>query len=294
MQIERNEVRTFSAVVEEGGFGRAAERLHVSQSAVSQTIANLEHKLNAVLIKRGRTPKLTEAGIRLHRYVQTVIHEESRTLDDIEQIKSGALSSLNLAMSSVVNRFFGRELVLEFCTKNPLTRLKCDVAPSREIVYGVDEGRWELGFGPFQHEMPGHFTTRACFDEQRFLVVHQSHPRLDVLRADPLKALQAVPLITSYLDDAAKRPGLERLRDLFASVWEVSHLDLRLALVEAGMGVTFVPDRLLVELAGFEKITGVDFATIDRSVGVYYRRHEPLSEGARRFLAVCEGRFPSG
>jgi DNA-binding transcriptional LysR family regulator len=48
MQIERNEIRTFSAVIEEGGFGRAAERLNVSQSAVSQTIANLEHKLNAV------------------------------------------------------------------------------------------------------------------------------------------------------------------------------------------------------------------------------------------------------
>lgn len=292
MQIERNEIRTFSAVIEEGGFGRAAERLNLSQSAISQTIANLEHKLNAVLIKRGRTPKLTEAGLRLHRYVQTVIHEESRTLDDIEQIKSGALSSLNLAMSSVVNRFYGRELVLEFCKQNPLTRLKCDVAPSREMVYGVDEGRWELGFGPLQHEMPGHFTARPCFDEQRLLVVHRSHPQRSALRKDPLDTLTGIPLITSYLDEAAKRPGLERLRDAFASVWEVSHLDLRLALVEAGMGVTFVPDRLLAELDGFEPIADVDFATIDRTVGVYYQRHEPLSEGARRFLALCEGRFP--
>ena len=52
MQIERHEIRVFSAVVEEGTFSRAAERLNVSQSAVSQTIANLEHKLDAVLIER--------------------------------------------------------------------------------------------------------------------------------------------------------------------------------------------------------------------------------------------------
>ena len=155
MQIERNEIRVFSAVVEEGGFSRAAERLNVSQSAVSQTIANLEHKLNAPLLLRGRKPTLTEAGIRLHSYAQNVIHEEALALEDIQQIKTGALSTLNLAMSSVINRFHGTQLMLEFCERNPLTRLKLDVAPSREIVAGVDEGRWELGFGPFQQQMPG-------------------------------------------------------------------------------------------------------------------------------------------
>ena len=51
MQIERHEIRVFSAVVEEGTFSRAAERLNVSQSAVSQTMANLGHKLDAVLIE---------------------------------------------------------------------------------------------------------------------------------------------------------------------------------------------------------------------------------------------------
>jgi|GEM_PF-2432175 len=45
MQIERNELRVLSAIVEEEGFGRAAERLNLSQSAVSQTMANLEHRL---------------------------------------------------------------------------------------------------------------------------------------------------------------------------------------------------------------------------------------------------------
>ena len=62
MQIERNEIRVFAAVVEEGGFSRAAERLHVSQSAVSQAVANLEHKLDTRLLLRRGQPRLTEAG----------------------------------------------------------------------------------------------------------------------------------------------------------------------------------------------------------------------------------------
>lgn len=291
MQIERNEIRVFSAVVEAGGFSRAAERLNVSQSAVSQTIANLEHKLNAPLLVRGRKPTLTEAGIRLHSYAQTVIHEEAIALEDIQQIKTGALSTLNLAMSSVVNRFHGTELMLEFCERNPLTRLKLDVAPGREIIAGVDEGRWELGFGPFQRQMPGHFVARGFFTEQRVLVVHRSHPKFELLMHDSNPTLTEVSLITSYLDDAAKRPGLERLRDLFGSVWEVSHLDLRLALVDAGKGVTFVPDTLLPEFDQLIPVPNLNFGTIERTVGIYYKRHQPLSEGAKRFVAICDARF---
>lgn len=291
MQIERNEIRVFSAVVESGGFSRAAERLNLSQSAVSQTVANLEHKLNTTLLIRGRQPKLTEAGLRLHRYAQTVIHEEQIALEDIQQIRTGALSTLNLAMSSAVNRSHGRELMLEFCERNPLTRLKLDVAPSREIVDGVDEGRWELGFGPFQQQMPGHFISRGFYQEQRVLVVHRAHPKFERLMYDPHSVLEEVTLITSYLDDAAKRPGLERLRDAFASVWEVSHLELRLALIEAGMGVSFVPDTLLAELDHLVPIPNLNFGTIERTVGLYYQRHKPLSEGAKRFVAICDTRF---
>ena len=49
MQIERHEIRILSAVVEEGGFSRAADRLNITQSAVSQAVANLEHKLRIII-----------------------------------------------------------------------------------------------------------------------------------------------------------------------------------------------------------------------------------------------------
>src|ERR1700692_1796951 len=56
MQIERHELRCFHAVIEAGGFSRAAERLDLSQSAVSQTIANLEHRLGTSLFRRATPP----------------------------------------------------------------------------------------------------------------------------------------------------------------------------------------------------------------------------------------------
>ena len=291
MQIERQEIRVFSAVVEEGGFGRAAETLDVSQSAVSQAIANLEHKLDTALLIRGRKLELTEAGKRFFSYTRTVINEESETLSDIKRIRTGALSTLNLAMSSTVNRFHGIRLLLEFSERNPLTSLKLDVAPSREMVYGVDEDRWELGFGPFQSRMPGHFECLDFYREQRMLVVHEHHPQFAELMADPLSHMLQQTLLTSYLDDAGKRPGNARIRDMVGDVWEVSHLELRLALCAAGKGVLYLSERLLNELPGYHHLSGLDISTFERDVGLYFKKHKALTEGAKRFIGICQREF---
>lgn len=291
MHIERNEIRCFHAVTEAGGFSRAAERLELSQSAVSQAIANLEHRLGAVLLRRSNPPQLTEAGIRLLRYAETVLNEERETLADIAQIKSGALSTLSLALSAPVNARFGIDLLRTFSERNPLTRLKVVVAPSREIVHGVSDGRWELGFGPLQHTMPDYFAVHPCFSETRRLVVARNHSSWEALRRDPQATLRTLPLVTSYIDDLTRRPGGERLRNAFASVWEISHMDLRLALVAEGKGVTYVSDLVCGLSDELVPIDGLPFSNIDRQVGVYHLRHQPLSQAGVRFLALCRERW---
>lgn len=291
MHIERNEIRCFHAVIEAGGFSRAAERLELSQSAVSQAIANLEHRLGAVLLRRSNPPQLTEAGIRLLRYAETILNEERETLADIAQIKSGALSTLSLALSAPVNARFGIDLLRTFSERNPLTRFKVVVAPSREIVHGVSDGRWELGFGPLQHTMPDYFAVHPCFSETRRLVVARNHPSRDALRRDPQATLRTLPLMTSYIDDLTRRPGGDRLRNAFASVWEVSHMDLRLALVAEGKGVTYVSNLVADLTDELVPIDGLSFSNIDRQVGLYHLRHQPLSQAGVRFLALCRERW---
>ena len=292
MQIERNELRCFHAVIEAGGFSRAAERLDLSQSAVSQTIANLEHRLGTSLLHRGSPPQPTEAGIRLLRFAETMLNEERETLADIGQIKSGALSTLSLALSPAANSRMGVALLKEFCERNPLTRLKVVVAPSREIVHGVAEGRWELGFGPFHHNMPAHFALHPCFSETRRLMIARDHPARGALMRDPTSTMRELPLLTSYLDETARRPTGERLRDAFGSVWEVSHMELRLALVADGKGVTYVSDLLSAVPAQLVPVEGLPYSNIDRQVGAYCLKHRPMSQAGTRFLALCHERWP--
>jgi DNA-binding transcriptional LysR family regulator len=292
MQIERIELRCFHAVMDAGGFSRAAERLDLSQSAVSQTIANLEHRLGTTLLRRGNPPQPTEAGIRMLRFAEAMLNEERETLTDIAHIKSGALSTLSLALSPAANSRIGVALLKEFCERNPLTRLKVVVAPSREIVLGVGEGRWELGFGPFHHNMPAHFALHPCFSETRRLMISRDHAARTALARDPAGTMSTLPLLTSYLDDGARRSTGERLRDAFLSVWEVSHMELRLALVADGKGVTYVSDLLSVVPEQLVPVEGLSYSSIDRQVGAYCLKHQPMSQAAVRFLALCHERWP--
>ena len=290
MRLENSELRAFRAVIEDGGFRRAAEALQLSQSAVSQPIAGLESKLGTALIRRGKELRLTDAGRRLFDHAFEVLTGEQQTLEDIAQLRQGHSETLNLALSASINRFYAPRLISEYYRSNPQVRMKVSEMPARNIIYAVLAGNVELGFGPFQKDMQA-FTTVPLYTDSRHLVVSPGHPRYEDMKQGDADAIKHTPLITSALDNPDLRPSIQRLRDQFSTVWEVSSLSLRIHMVKEGMGVTFIDRQLLSEhddCATFHVIDDVSFSTIDKEVGLYYRSGKQLNESATSFVALCE------
>ncbi len=285
--IETNEIRVFRTVYEQNGFNKAAEKLFVTQSAVSQTIANLEDKLDTLLFHR-KPLRLTEAGIRLMHYAETVLSEEEVVLADLRNIKNGVLSTLLLAVNSTVNSLYGGALVEAFCSAHPLTRLKISVLPSRQIITAISSDLWELGFGPFQQIMPPRFCTIPLFEDARHLVIGANHAMLGSNTDD---ILNKVPLIVSHLDDPDLRPTIDKLRDNFGTIWEINDLGLRLNLVNRGLGMSFF-DQRTIDTYGAQQFKTLDqfpFSTIPLTFGVYYVKDKKLSAGAEHFIRLCHG-----
>jgi len=288
--MENGELRAFRAVIEESGFKRAAESLHISQSAVSQAVASLEGKLDTALIHRGKKLKLTAAGKRLFDHAVEVSRDEQQALEDIAQLKEGKAETLSLAMSASINRFYGSELISAYYELNPWSSMKIAEMPGRSIIYAVLSGNAELGLGPFQKHMPA-FDTISLYNDSRHLVVSPRHPQYAAMIAGDEGALKRTPLIASALDNPDMRPSIARLRDQFSSVWEVSSLSLRVYMVAQGMGVTFFDRKLLQEhplCHDLEIMDDVSFGRIDRQVGLYFRSGKNLSSSARQFIALCE------
>lgn len=293
MRFENSELRAFRAVIEEGGFRRAAEALHISQSAVSQAVAGLESKLGTGLIQRGKELRLTDAGRRLFDHAFEVLTGEQQTLEDIAQLRQGQSETLNLALSASINRFYAPQLISAYCRQNPQVRMKIAELPARNIIYAVLAGNVELGFGPFQKDMQA-FATVPLYTDSRHLVVSPGHPRFEDMKRGDAEALKQTPLITSVLDNPDLRPSIQRLRDQFSTVWEVSSLMLRIHMVREGMGVAFIDRQLLLEssdCAGFHIIDDVSFGTIDKQVGLYHRSGKEPSASARNFVALCQAHW---
>lgn len=91
------DLRTFVAVVELGGFGRAAEALHVAQPAVSQQIKRLERQLGATVLSRStRRVELTAAGEQLLRRARSILAEVDRAEHEVRLIEAGRAGRVSL------------------------------------------------------------------------------------------------------------------------------------------------------------------------------------------------------
>lgn len=290
MRLENSELRAFRAVIEEGGFKRAADALHISQSAVSQAVAGLESKLDMPLVQRGKELQLTDVGKRLFEHAVDVLRGEQRALEDIALLKQGNSETLNLALSGSINRFYAPELISTYYQQNPQDRMKVSELPARSIISAVLSGSVELGLGPFQKDMAA-FNTIPLYQDSRHLVVSPRHARYEQMIKGDAGALKLTPLIASALDNPDMRPSIQRLRDQFSAVWEVSSLSLRIHMVAEGMGVTFIDRKLLQEhptCRSFRIMDDVSFGRIDKQVGLYFRAGKTLSNSAWRFIDLCE------
>ena len=290
MRFENSELRAFRAVIEEGGFKRAADALHISQSAVSQAVAGLESKLGMPLVNRGKELQLTDIGKRLFEHAVDVLRGEQRVLEDISALKQGRTETLSLALSGSINRFFAPELISAYYQENPHIIMKVAEMPARSIISAVVSGSVELGLGPYQKDMAA-FETVPLYTDSRHLVVSPRHSQYEDIINGDATALKRTPLIASALDNPDMRPSIQRLRDQFSTVWEVSSLSLRIHMVEQGMGVTFIDRKLLREhpkCESFRIMDDISFGRIDKEVGLYYRAGKNLSGSADKFITLCE------
>lgn len=199
------------------------------------------------------------------------------------------MSTLLLAMSSTVNSLYGTDIVSNYCKYSPLTQVKLNVLPSRQIITAVASDLWELGFGPFQQSMPVQCHTIPMFNDERALMISRHHPMYPSIISDGEKILRQVPLIVSHLDDPDLRPAIDKLRNSFGTIWEVSDLSLRISLVAKGLGMTYLDSRLVTatELcADFEVLEFVSFAKISLTFGLFHRKNKQLSMGANHFIDV--------
>jgi len=147
MSDELEGMATFVAVAETSGFRRAAERLGITGSAVSQTIRRLEARLGVPLVQRTtRSVRLTEAGERLYATARTALEElrsAAASLGDYGDVPRG---TLRLHTSTVAESTMFGTMLTGFLSKHPHVRLDLVVSDAAvDIVAARFDAGIQLG-----------------------------------------------------------------------------------------------------------------------------------------------------
>jgi DNA-binding transcriptional LysR family regulator len=255
--VEFRQLATFVAVAEEGSFTRAADRLHVVQSAVSAGIRKLERELGATLFDRStHKVELTDAGRALLPPARLTLQAATSARDAVDAVRGGVRGTVLLGtMQAQGMRAISVAAVLAaFRAEHPAVgvHIRHAAGGSRELALQVREGRLDLAFVAVPGaELPGVELTRLAA-EPIVLVAPANHA---------LAAREAVELSTLGAETLAEFPegwGIRVANDqAFAAAgltrritYEVNDTDSLVDFIRHGLAVGLIPASLVNDPSG--------------------------------------------
>jgi DNA-binding transcriptional LysR family regulator len=243
--METRQLAAFCAVVERGSFSQAAERLGVTQPAVSLQIRSLEKRLNQQLLDRsGRRVEPTEAGLRLYRAAQRMLALEEQLLDEVAAEEEGEVSGrLEIGSSSGPGGSVLPLLLCEFQQRHPGVTVALSVFDTQTVVDLVARRELELGIVGAARRHRG-VVFEPFFRDEVILACLPGHPfagrtiSLEELRGEPLIVMQEGAGVRQVIEDELRGAGV-RLREL-APKLELGLQESVRSAVQAGYGLTFI------------------------------------------------------
>ena len=214
-------LRTFVGIIDSGGFTRAGERLHRTQSTISQQIKRLEdHVGQPLLLRQGRTVRPTEAGETLLGYARRML-----ALDDEARAMLVRREAGEVVRLGVSEDFAGRHLprvLAAFSRANPRVRL--DVRADLSVKLRADFDQGELDIALFKVDLPVAGAVQGCPDRVFCRAA----------AAEPPPPLDPVPLALFPQGCLFRRQVIDRL-DRQGRAWRVAYVSPSLAGVQAAV-----------------------------------------------------------
>jgi DNA-binding transcriptional LysR family regulator len=249
--VELRQLATFIAVAEEGSFTRAADRLHVVQSAVSAGVRNLEKELGVMLFDRStHRVKLTDAGRALLPEARATLSAAQAARDAVDEVRGGLRGTVVLGtMQAQGMRAINLAGILaEFRAEHPAVEVEIrHEGGSSETARAVREGRLDLGFVSLPGDGASGLELVPVAREPIMLAVSAGHPLaqeadidLATLRDETLVDLPSGWGIRMAVDWSYATAGVTRTVN-----YEVNDMATMIDFIRQGLAVGLLPPSLV-------------------------------------------------
>jgi DNA-binding transcriptional LysR family regulator len=296
--MDTRQLAAFCTVVERKSFSQAAERLGVTQPAVSLQVRSLEKRLGRQLFDRsGRRVEPTEAGLALYRGAQRLLALEGQLLDELEAGTEGELGgTLEVGASTGPGSTVVPVLLCEFQRANPGVAISLSISDTQSVVDRVAERELELGVVGAARRHRG-VVFEPFFRDEVVLACPSDHSfagrtiTLDELKQEPLIVMQEGAGVRQVIEDELRHAGT-RLRDLDPRL-ELGLQESARTAVSAGYGVTFI-SRTAIEAdlaAGTLAVARVKGLDPAREISLVRSTGRSPSRAAEAFVVFASERL---
>lgn len=290
MSIKLELYRVFREVADRGSLSAAAKSLYISQSAVSQTIRQLEDGLGVRLFTRGtRGVTLTAEGQILYRYVSSAVSLLESGEEKLSQSRSLEIGQLTIAASDTITSSFLLPILDKFHRAYPGVRLHVLNGTSPEVVELLRDGKVDLCFANLPIRDEG-LEARHCFEIHDVFVAAADYG-CDFEETYTLQQVARMPLILlerksnsrQQTDQYFLHHGIQLCPEV-----ELGSYDMVLALARIGLGVACVIREFAQTLlqSGQLRQLRVSPPMPPRSIGALYQKNGALTPACRRFLEM--------
>jgi DNA-binding transcriptional LysR family regulator len=295
--MDTRQLAAFCAVVERRSFSQAAERLGVTQPAVSLQVRSLEKRLGTQLLDRsGRRVEPTEAGMRLYLGAQRLLALEEQVLSDVT-LESGddLTGTFDIGASTGPGGIVLANMLCDFQQRNPELHVSLHVFDTQTIVERVAARELELGVVGAGRRHRGVVFESFLHDEV-VLACPPGHPfagrtvTLDEIREETLIVMQEGAGVRQMVEDELRRIGV-RLRDLDVRL-ELGLQESVITAVKAGYGVTFISGTSIESdlAAGSLAAARVEGLPLERDIYLVRAAGRAETRNARAFLEFARER----
>ena len=295
MSFRIEQYRIFNVVANSQSFSKAAERLFMTQSAVSQAIKQLETSINMPLFKRtSKGVELTEAGNILYKYTSSAMELLETGLLRLESLKTLDDGELKIGASDTISSYFLLPRLEMFHKLYPNIKIKIINRVTSETIDLLKNGKIDIAFGnlPIKDDsleivecMTVHDTFVAGNDYLEYK--EKVFTRQDISKL-PLILLEGKSNSRKYVDKVFLKSG----QVLTASV-ELGAHELLLQLAKINLGVScvvrefsegFLKDGSVFELKQKNPIP-------ERAIGYCYSKNLHLTPSMKEFITFLNTSF---
>lgn len=283
LTLDFRQLRYALSVSKERSFTKAATRLNISQSAVSEQVRLLEEEVGFALFSR------TSRGIELTDRGRTFLYESERVMGDLlsltdtaRRLRGDSFDTLSIAMGSGIAQIFIPRLFADLKSKLPGVRLDISTTPSRNIFNELHEERIDAGIAieSDPDRLPSGLVFDRLIDAEMALIVPPKHALTRTRQAVDIARLLAEPFIMSEMTVGYGQVVFSLFSDLGMRpnvVAVVDNIETMKMIVQSGGGIAIVPRACVENEVALGLLKALPIVPARKVALSLFRRRQPMS-----------------